>query len=96
MMGFTEMLGLEHTPARAAIAARSLSYGSTQNTGAAQYHRDALEALLRDFLCNAGPAAAAPILADAVGDLVASGKWSESDARTVLYTADRRIDRVSL
>ncbi|MDP2047596.1 MAG: hypothetical protein Q8K33_01700 [Cypionkella sp.] len=80
-MGFTEMLGLEE-PARLKVR----RYNS----------RAALDALLRDFLGNAGPAAAAPILADAVGALVVSGKWSEADARTVLYTADRRIDRVSL
>ena len=65
-------------------------------TAAQSVNRDALQLLLRDFLGNAGPHAAAPILADAVGDLVASGKWSEADARTVLYTTDRRIDRVSL
>ena len=64
-------------------------------TAAQSASRDALQSLLRDFLCNAGPAASAPILADAVADLITSGKWSEADARTVLYTADRRIDRVA-
>lgn len=56
--------------------------------------RDALEFLLGDVMAQVSPQAVASILSDAVADLVASGKWSEADARTVLYTADRRIDRV--
>lgn len=83
-MGLNDSL---HRGYRAAVAATERPQSVSRN---------ALQALLRDFLGNAGPQAAAPILADAVGDLITSGQWSEADARTVLYTADRRIDRVAL
>lgn len=67
----------------------------TRGNASGSISREALQSLLRDFLGGTGPQAAASILADAVGDLVASGEWSEADARTVLYTADRHIDRVA-
>jgi hypothetical protein len=71
-----------------ALAARNA------HTVSALASRDALDSLLASFLEDVSPQVAANILADAVGKLVSTGKWSEADARTVLYTADRRIDQV--
>lgn len=57
--------------------------------------KSALQSLLKDFLADAGAPAASAVLADAIGELVTSGQWSAADARTVLYSADRRIDQVT-
>ena len=59
------------------------------------HNRDALESCLRDFMGKVSPATASAILADAIGDLITTGRWTEADARGVVYAADRRIDRVT-
>lgn len=77
----------------------SISHGIIEKrvfraTAAHSVNRDALQSLLHDCLAKAGPQTSAAILSDAVSDLVTAGTWTEADARTVLYSANCRIDRV--